>query len=128
MEFLSTGFALLILGACAFMLWRCHEYAEDAVDAMRSLSKSQGKLASHDLLLSALHQSVKRIDGKVGALQARLRAPLSSADGDADFPAHDEYSQRQRGIDRPNSGDVDPELAAELALQNAPAVSPGKRS
>lgn len=114
MEFLSTGFALLILGACAFMLWRCHEYAEDAVDAMRSLSKSQGKLASHDLLLSALHQSIKRIDGKIGALQARLRAPVSSADGDVDLPAPD--------------GEVDPDLAAELALQNAPAVSPGKRS
>ncbi len=110
---LSTAFALLVLFACAFLTWRAHQAAEDAKDAERSLSRTQGKLASHDLLLSALHTSVKRIDGKVGALQARLRAPVSSAAEGGDLPALADDG-------------MDPELAAELALQRAPAASPGK--
>ena len=107
---LSTAFAVLTIVAGAFFVWQCHGYAADARDALRELKKSQGVIHSHTLTLDALHGHLRRLNGKVASMQPARRAPL-----DDDDPA-----QINLGAD------VDPAFAAELALQNAPAVAPGK--
>lgn len=43
------------------------------------------------------------------------------------FYATNQIDQRANGIEAPNSGDLDPELEAELALQRAPSSAPGSR-
>jgi hypothetical protein len=114
---LLTACSLLILAGCAFFAWQSLKHAEQALDEVRTLLKLQGKLAAHDLTLDAHHAALKRIDGKIGALQQRQRGRRLDPD--------DDFERDERTTDA-FADDLDPQLAAELALQRAPAASPGK--
>lgn len=108
MDVLSTAFALFALCACGFLAWQAHGFSRDARDAARDLQKSQGKIASHTLTLDAHHAHLRRLEGRIAQMK-QGRKP--------------DYVE----IDAPPvlNGELDPELAAELALQNAPPVRPG---
>lgn len=102
-----------------------------------------------ELSRTSMHNSLKTLSAKLVTLQdnvAKLRstspvglsaevAELSGAVARlaktqqrfaGKFYATNDMDQRRNGIDAPNSGDLDPELAAELALQSAAPVAPGR--
>lgn len=110
MDVLSTAFALFALCACGFLAWQAHGFARDARDAARELQKSQGKIAANALTLDAHHAHLRRLEGRIAQMKQGPRRAV--IDGEIELPD-------------PN-GELDPELAAEIALQRAPAVSPGK--
>lgn len=118
MDVLSTAFALFALCACGFLAWQAHGFSRDARDAARELQKSQGKIASHTLTLDAHHAHLRRLEGRIAQMKQGRKPPEEFVEG-RDYNV----------IDAPAvlNGELDPELAAELALQSAPAVSPGKQ-
>lgn len=118
MELLSTGFALLALLAAGFLTWQCNGYARDARAAALELRKSQGTLHAQGLSLANLALQHRRLNGRVNAMKA---GPRYARDVD-ELEQFEQVNAPPEGA--PNG--LDPELAAEIALQNAPAVSPGK--
>jgi hypothetical protein len=117
MDVLSTGFAVLALLAAGFLTWQCNSYAKDARAAALELRKSQGTLHAQGLSIANLALQHRRLNGRVNAMKASPRY----VEDDDDAPERD-----TRTIDAFPANGLDPDLAAELALQNAPAVSPGK--
>lgn len=114
MELLSTGFAFLALAACVFLTWQCNSYAREARDARNELQKSVGKLASHSLTLEDVQHQLRRLNGRVSQMK---QGPRRAVDDYDDLPREDPAAHL--------NGDIDPALAAELALQSAPPVRPG---
>jgi len=116
MELLLTGCALC-LAASAFFAWRALKHSDDARAEAARLIKSQAKLASIELTLATHHTAIKRIDGKLGHMQrgngssARVYETEQDVHGDFLVPVAGD--------------DMDPALAAEIALQRAPSKAPG---
>jgi hypothetical protein len=117
MDVLSTGFAVLALLAAGFLTWQCNSYAKDARAAALELRKSQGTLHAQGLSIANLALQHRRLNGRVNAMKASNRYAT-----EADV---DDFANEAASISTAVNG-LDPDLAAELALQNAPAVSPGK--
>lgn len=122
MDLLSTAFALLTLCACGFLTWQSHVNAEDARDSCDELRAARALLKSNQLAMDNFHLQLRRLNGRVNEVRGKMRAQLVQ---DAPEDGLDDYRNDYRPPD-PQAMQLDPELAAELALQNAPAVSPGK--
>lgn len=109
-----TVIALIAVAASFGFAYYAHLCARAAEDDADELASGLRKLVTVREDIEMLSKRLDRVSGRVYA-QAR-RAPA-----DDDFtPAH--------LVVAPGSPDLDPELAAELALQAAPAVAPGKRN
>lgn len=115
---LSTAFAVLALAACAVLAWLAYKFCDRAEEAAAELRASVGKVKSHELALDAHHQSIARINGKIGRLvRDGVIPPASRFAGEPPDLAATEAALSA----------LDPEFAAELDLQRAPAASPGNR-
>lgn len=108
-DVLSTVFALLSAAAAAFFAWSAREGAEDAGESRREL---EGQVRAFKAAIDRISSVEGRLDRLAGRVYAQARKPQ---------PVDDELPEL---VERGN-GVLDPELAAELALQRAPAVSPG---
>lgn len=104
--YLSTGFALIVLALSVVAAITCWKFAQRCQELTDELRASRGRLIANEKSIDALHARIQSIDGKV----ARMRR------GE---PEH----VNSNGID---SGDDD--LTAILALQGAPAASPGSKT
>lgn len=107
---LLTACSALALAACIFLAWQCAGHEQRTRNEAESLRRERAKLAAHELMLEAHRTAIKRIDGKVGHLQ-RGRTPVT-----IDVDTEMDYG------DMP----IDPELAATLELQRAPAAGPAQ--
>ena len=120
---LSTAFALAafvfacIAAVAAWLAQRSERALHAAERDLRAAERRLNTAADHVI---ALDGRVKTLAGRVYA-QSR-KSPPSDADDGEDITA--------RGADRSYAGQMqlDPDLEAELRLQSAPPISPGKRS
>jgi hypothetical protein len=110
--FASLLLALITLGAT----YVAYHAAKSAVDAHDKLERElrASRTLREDVL--ALEGRMNRLAGRVYAQVRRPREPVTV---DAEPLGNGHY-----GV---NFGEIDPDLAAELALQNAAPVAPGKR-
>lgn len=117
---LSTAFTLLALfcavfaGIAAFISGRnalaLDEAERNAASAARALKSSTDRLMALE----------GRLDRLAGRVYATSRKPQPNGDYTrADWEA--------AGVKLTEPADLDPDLAAELALQNAAPIAPGKR-
>lgn len=123
MNWLSTTIAavMAILAAyCAWVAVRAHDRARDQADSAedhaRSIARDAKKIAALHDELESVHGRLNRLAGRVYASSRKPPAEANGDDGPGVFPGNQQLAE------------LDPELAAELALQTAPPVSPGKRS
>jgi hypothetical protein len=108
---LSTAYTLLALFSAIFAAlaaWVAGRHAAAVVDAETALKKATRALTSTTDRLSSVEGRLDRIAGRV---YSQTRKPRPVADDDDE--QHVDVA-------------LDPELAAELALQSAPAVMPGR--
>lgn len=103
--YISTGFALLVLALSVLAVLACSKFAQRCQELTDDLRASRGRLIANEKSIDALHARIQSIDGKVARMKRGEPEPANS-----------------NGID---SGDDD--LTAILALQGAPAASPGTR-
>lgn len=114
---LSTAFTLLALFSAVFAgvaAWISGRNALALDEAERNAASAARALKSSTDRLMALEGRLDRLAGRVYATSRKPQPP------DEPEPAL---------IDRSYAGvnQLDPELAAELALQNAAPIAPGKR-
>lgn len=103
--------------AAAFGAWLAIGASSDAKHAAQQLLRSQGKLVALEDRQAALESSLRKLHGRVAAYRRWGIDDDPPAGGD----------RLVRDVPPPIvNGDMDPELAAELALQNAPAAAPGR--
>lgn len=125
---LFTGTALIGALLAGVAAWLAIRAANDAHHSAQQLLRSQGKLVALDDRQTALEASLRKLHGRVAAHRR-----WDAGDGG------DEYEPARRAIERggeipppstppraPTNGVIDPELEAELALQRAPVVAPGR--
>lgn len=112
---LFTAFALFAALAAGLFTWYTHTCTDRAIAARDELASGLRKLAALREEVETLHKRLDRVSGRVYAQGRRPPRPVD--DDGLELP----------DLGGPN-GELDPELAAELALQSAPAVAPGKRS
>lgn len=110
---LSTVCSLAGAAVALFACVRCLR-AEDATDhTAKRLQESRGRLIATEKAVEELADSFRRLNGRVNAAMHRRRG----GDDNDLMPSGDAMRE-----------DLDPELAAQLALQRAPAASPGSRN
>jgi hypothetical protein len=112
-----TACALMFAAAAALFAW----IADSARVECRKLHSHLSSWRLQLLQLEHEHESLVAQHRKLrGAFYGGRQSSRAAIDGgpDGDWPF-------QSGAPHP-AIDLDPELAAELALQNAPAASPGK--
>jgi len=119
-----TVVAMLSALAAVAAAWVAARYALELAEAERALASCARVLKAATDRISIVEGRLDRLAGRVYS-QARKRPP-------DDVLAELEPHERRQfaGSDRSYAGvdQLDPELAAELALQGAPAVSPGSRN
>lgn len=115
MDWLSTVCALLFAGVSSFFAWRAADSAQQAKHSHDRLVQSRGRLVANELAIEELQSSFKRLNGRVNAELHRRKGVVIEG----------EYEHVEQPS-QPSFNGLDPELAAELALQRAPAASPGK--
>jgi len=111
-----TVVAMLSALAAVAAAWVAARYALELAESERTLASCARVLKAATDRISIVEGRLDRLAGRVYS-QARKRLPVDDDEG-------------ARGADRSYAGvdQLDPELAAELALQGAPAVSPGSRN
>ena len=112
MQTLLTACYAVVLIACMACAAGCFLWARQARVDAEALTRGARRIPQLADDLTALHARVERLAGRVYA-QTRKPAPQRITGG--------EEENFDLGLD-------DPELAAEIALQSAPPVAPGKRN
>jgi len=115
---LSTAFALIALlagAAAALFAYLARRDSLECADALMSFRSSRALLAGINDRMLAVEGRMNRLAGRV---YAQARRPREDDGYDAPDCAF-------ANAEHPSA--LDPELAAELALEQAPAVSPGKQ-
>lgn len=108
---ISTVLALLCTGAAGFFAYCAREDSDAADAAAEELRKQRREVLELHATVGSHTTTLRRMEGKISAMKATPRV--------YDYPV----SSEQPGPELI----TDPELAAELALQNAPPVKPGMR-
>jgi len=107
---ISTVITILCTAAAAAFAWLAWKASGDAVAARDELQSGIRRLTATREELLVLEKRLDRVAGRVYAQGRRPR------------PIDDD------GIEMPQqNGELDSDFAAELALQAAPVVAPGKR-
>lgn len=113
MDFLSTGFALLCAAVAAICCWRCARAVESCDGIANDLARSRAKILSNEHALDALSLQLRRLNGRLNAMAPGNGRPRRTIDQD--------------GIEQAVDVEIaDDELAAELQLQRAAPVAPGR--
>lgn len=111
---LLTGVALLAAGVAAIALYGCVRTFEKTEALAEGLSRDLRALAVLRIDVDSLDTRLRRLSGTVYSPPGRARkspGQLPAANG---------------ALELDDLSELDPELAAELSLQRAPAASPGK--
>jgi len=112
---LLTGLSLFAAGVCAVALWSAVRTFEKAEAMVASLERDLRALAVLRIDVDSLDTRLRRLSGTVYSPPGRVKraaAPSAVPNGEMNLD---------------DLAELDPELSAELALQHAPAASPGKR-
>lgn len=122
-ELLSTGFALICALACGFAAWQTFHDSRQAHDDAMALRPALARIATLEAELMSLRAQHLKLRGTFYAAQGAGRPPSRTRD----FDDQDELEKsiRRRLVEIGDVSELDPELAAELALQRAPAAGPG---
>lgn len=115
MDVLSTALQLILAAASCWACYRAIRSEDAAEKHSHDLRQSKGRLIANEQSIAELADRHVRLNGRVNAALHRLRHSPEEDDFEAPRPHAPS-----------NGADLDPDLAAELALQNAPAAAPGK--
>jgi len=116
---LSTGSAVLAAGVAIFAAFRAVTSEDRASHAANRLLQSQGQLR-------ALTGSVDALDTRLTRLNGRVNAELHRRKHGAVADDFDDPPPRQPALNgHTDDFDIDPAVAAELALQRGPNARPG---
>lgn len=116
---LSTAFALLIVSAiCVGAAYVAYQAARSAVESGDRLERDLRAMRGLRDDVTALSSRLDRVSGRVYAQARRPKLAQEQADDDL----------FQLPLQNGQGDEIDPELAATIALQTAPPVAPGKRS
>lgn len=112
MAILLTALQLILAALSIYAAYRTVRSEHAAEGYARDLLASKGRLIANESAIAAMHDKHIALSGRVNALR-RWTKP--------------EEQLEFVNLGRPNHApaELDPELAAELALQNAKPVQPG---
>lgn len=120
---ISTGLAVIAAMASIWCAVRAQKAHDRTAEIVARMSKSVGAIHANRLSLDALDDRLRALNGRVNATLHRARRDEQPQQNLLrEFDARTLVDDGGDGGD----GDLDPDLAAELALQHAPPVAPGK--
>jgi hypothetical protein len=111
---LLTGLSLFAACVSGVALWAAVRTFDKAEGMVRSLERDLRALAVMRLDVDALDTRVRRLAGSVYSPPGSRRKPAAPSTLNGDDDPHVDLDE------------LDPQLAAELALQKAPPVAPGR--
>lgn len=121
---LLTALTVLSIIAASIAALACVLSVRAAARSEKAADDLEGKLRAVKAQRDELAAMSGRLDRLAGRVYQQSRRPPVSKSFAPEEPDGDMGPSRHQVFD----SDLDPELAAELALQSAPPVDPGKRN
>lgn len=103
---LFTVFALICAGVAAFFAADARRYAAKCENHANRLRGMLARIPAVEAHSDGVEKQLSKLRGTFYAFKAAIE------DGPAELFRQDEFSQRERGIARPNSGDNEPAFCA----------------